>query len=567
MIKKLCFLVIFYSYPFLSFAQDCDTPNAHSFLNGNLIRANIRTGGDLFWDGNDAAYFTDFDLVAENNSSTIFCAGLWLGGLDEGGNLHLTAQSYGASSNIDYSPGPLNPFDGTPYYIFCPYFDKVWKVSKEDIENHLDDFLDNNQIDNPISSIFQWPGNGNPFSFEYNLVFVVDSEQGWAPFFDQNNDGIYDPSEGDYPHPSGVIPNLHPAEMTWCVFHDNRPHLQTAGLPLKVEVQLTAWSFDCNDQYILRNTVFTSHKIINRSQQNYDSLKVGMFVDLSIGCYLDDLIGSAPELNTFFAYNGDEADGNNNSCNSGVAVYMETPPVQTVTFLNQSMAKFIYINNGSVSSGPQGTTDPATYQEFHHLLNGRWKDGSPLTEGGEGYHSLGLETNFAFPDPPNDIEGWSMQTAYLSPTDLRGLGILEFETLEPGEAIQMDIGYMTIRRPNFSILENVNRLYYDVPILQQMYNQQFNNYCEGVFTSTELPDNEVIITVYPNPVRDKFHITSNGSSIDFVELLNNKGVSLIKAIPDQGGNLFLSLADLPVGLFFLKVVTDKGWLTRKIIKQ
>lgn len=87
--------------------------------------------------------------------------------------------------------------------------------------------------------------------------------------------------------------------------------------------------------------------------------------------------------------------------------------------------------------------------------------------------------------------------------------------------------------------------------------------CTGIDLSTK--DFEIIqeISVFPNPAKDYFTITlENGISIDFVEIYTMQGqlvqISNTSNVKVQG---------LPKGLYLLKVQTNKGIASTKIMKE
>lgn len=90
-------------------------------------------------------------------------------------------------------PGPFSDQGSINYK-----YNKVWSVKKWEIQSTINDYEDNQQIDNiPSLNILTWPGNKNPLSLE--LDGLDWNENNYAPFYDRNNDGIYNPFEGDYP--------------------------------------------------------------------------------------------------------------------------------------------------------------------------------------------------------------------------------------------------------------------------------------------------------------------------------------------------------------------------------
>lgn len=445
----------------------CEPPENMSDLFGNEIQARITTGGDLFWDGSDGQFRI---TSAPGMPSTIFAEGLWLGGVDAAGNLKLAAQTYGrASGETDYAPGPrpfIDPVDATT----CANWDRTWSVRRYEIEAHRADFEDNGNIEFPIAAILEWSGKGNPF-FEPVLGFPLpNDEHGLAPFADTDGDGIYNPMAGDYPALEGV--SIIPSQIVWSVFNDSGvAHTQSQGNHLDVEVQRTAWSVECNDNFLDRS-VFINYKIINRGADPLDSLYLAIWTDFDLGCYTDDYLGSAPEQNAFFVYNQTNTD--QTPCPFGVGSFGENPPVQSTVILSHPLNSYIYYNN---SSALPGTSDPSGILDFYHFMNGIWGDGTPMTVGGTGYMSSEEETAFAFHDDPNDPEGWSMLTEELASGDLRGIGSVQLGELEPNESVKIATARLYTRVPGNDFLENVSAMYGELDALHEAYANGFDNAC------------------------------------------------------------------------------------------
>jgi hypothetical protein len=92
------------------------------------------------------------------------------------------------------------------------------------------------------------------------------------------------------------------------------------------------------------------------------------------------------------------------------------------------------------------------------FLNGEFRDGMPLTFGNDGYGGT-TPTSHAFPDDPNDPDGWSMQS-WISPTqDRRVIGSTYWETLEAGESRSLATAWTFHQNPNSNYLQNVSQMY------------------------------------------------------------------------------------------------------------
>ncbi|MEL6659655.1 MAG: T9SS type A sorting domain-containing protein [Bacteroidota bacterium] len=457
----------------LSAQGDCEAPNLGrgAFLHANNLRALYAATGSQYWDGHNSQFTFD---SAEGSFPTIFAQGLWIGGFDPAGNIKLSATSYGVSSNEhDYYPGPLDATGATSSEV-CSNYDRAWSVFRYQIEAHLADFADNGVIDNPDPAILGWPARGNPeFSAIYGFE-LPNTIYGLAPFWDSDADGVYEPLDGEYP-----IQDRHeiiPEQMVWTIFNNQGNVQSDSGSPFSIptEVQCLAWALDCTDDDLLNNSIFTSYRFIHRGVEVHDSVAIGLWTDFDLGCFTDDFLGSAPDLNTYFAYNQDNND--DISCAPGGVGFGVDPPVQAITFLNQDLAKFIYAENTVV--GNPGSTSPATAIEYYSYLRGIFRDGTPMTFGGTGYNPGSQDiVDHIFPSDPNDPEAWSALSALTNPGDRRSVASMYADSWAPGQVLELDVVHSFHRSPGANFIENVTEMYANVNSLQSLYDDNFSDLC------------------------------------------------------------------------------------------
>jgi hypothetical protein len=69
--------------------------------------------------------------------------------------------------------------------------------------------------------------------------------------------------------------------------------------------------------------------------------------------------------------------------------------------------------------------------------------------------------------------------------------------------------------------------------------------------------------IYPNPTRDKLFIKNINSEITAISLFNVTGTLM----PVKMNNSELDLSDCPPGIYFLRIETDSGTMTKKIMKE
>jgi hypothetical protein len=82
-------------------------------------------------------------------------------------------------------------------------------------------------------------------------------------------------------------------------------------------------------------------------------------------------------------------------------------------------------------------------------------------------------------------------------------------------------------------------------------------------TSIEPIEND-IIKIYPNPTAGELRITNYESRIESIEIfdvLGNCQLSIVNC------PLILDISHLPIGTYFVRLQTDKGLITKKVVKN
>jgi hypothetical protein len=576
----------------IGFSQvNCPEPSAHANINANNINAKISNGGYLFR-GNDVGNgdnYGAFQVPYANSESpaTIFAAGLWLGGytgLPNNPILKMSSVDYGSGSD-GYFPGPLTDV-GTIGVDTCTNWNKIWTVTKAEIEAHILDIEDNGVIDNPISSILGFPCKGNDNFFDVNGFDLPDestSSQGFALFVDNvdpsglipNEIDVYEPHLGDFPTPirGGVDGPVIPSQMSWCVFNDLR-----STSPGRLEIQLTTWAVEDSNTPVLDNTIFTSYRIINRGQDPIDSFHVGVWLDFDLGCPTDDFIGSDPCLNTFYAYNQDLVDGGaNGDCPAGISTYGIEPPVQAVTFLGTKMDHFMAYNNAAINNPPLATTSPTTPTEYFNYLSGSWKDGTPLTEGGSGYNPMSSDSaDHAFPGNPNNLTEWSMESTLSSGGDVRAIASTSQDdlgfpdlidmSLSPQEILETTIAWSFHQGNGYDRLENVDLMLAEVEQLGDWYEDRLGYVprCEEISSNNNI-DFGKNISLFPNPNNGTFELDFPHGEISQVQVFDVSGKLIWEKIEAVENSVTIYLQNIANGIYFLKGKTAEGVFYKKIV--
>ena len=83
-------------------------------------------------------------------------------------------------------------------------------------------------------------------------------------------------------------------------------------------------------------------------------------------------------------------------------------------------------------------------------------------------------------------------------------------------------------------------------------------------SSWENKNNELNISLYPNPAFNKLNIETPSASE--IEILNIQG-QLIKRIAANENNTSIDISAFAKGMYFIKVKTEKGLVVKKFVKE
>ena len=78
-------------------------------------------------------------------------------------------------------------------------------------------------------------------------------------------------------------------------------------------------------------------------------------------------------------------------------------------------------------------------------------------------------------------------------------------------------------------------------------------------------ETNVNIEIYPNPVSDKLTIEAD-EALQSVEVYDMMG-ALVMSLKDQADKVELSVGDLTIGTYFVRMATQSGVATRKFVKK
>ena len=159
--------------------------------------------------------------------------------------------------------------------------------------------------------------------------------------------------------------------------------------------------------------------------------------------------------------------------------------------------------------------------------------------------------DISWTQPDNSADAWRIT--------FRKLG-LAFDTLD-------------VNTPSYSFtnLEATSR--YVVRIYANCGNNNYSTAYVTTFTTLEEPDStgivdylDQIVTVYPNPTDGKIMVQNNHSLIQDVEVYDAFGKMLF-AIKVDDNTAMLNMTDYAAGMYFARISTSEGVITKRFIKK
>lgn len=522
----------------LLFGNGIIAQSNNAIINANNIRTIMHSTGQLFWDFNEAQFQVPYTDI--NSPSAIFAGGLWMGGIGPNGDIRLASTTYENQTESVYIPGLSDANID---------LNKVWKVTSQEVNALIQDASDGS-IDNPIpTDILDWPGAGSTGLDNIDAARL-------APFVDTDNDGIYNPQVGDYP---AVFVNgefVIPDELLFTIFQPNDDNF--VNVPA-LDVHSIMYAFRGESDDALSNSLFLQQKIISREQEDLSDFRFSYFIDADLGCHTDDYVGCDVTRNSMITYNADDVDGNNGTCEGGINTY-DDPPVISLTLLNKPMSYFSYFNNAGINNPAPATTDPSIPQEEYALMGSIWRDGVPLTNGGDGYDPASTDVvSHAFPGDPNNTSEWSMFSEGLPLNDPRTLTTNEVGTLSPDQIVVFDAVINFANCPGY--LSDITKVKENIDELQQIYDDSF----EQISSTQEstISVNEVLL--YPNPSTGKVFLKSE-IIFDSYLIKDINGATLAKGNQQGINEIDINLGS---GFYLLELLSENGkkYLGKLVIQK
>ena len=453
-------------FSLLSIANLISQTFASYFLQSNNVRTNFTNQAIVNF--NDRLNAENANWLAPNNpylkTSMIYTSQIILCG--ENANQKLGCSSY--LYNYDYLPGPYFSLKDAPNTKEIAEFNKVWATNKTDILAHKTDFSTDKKIDKKLTSIYSWPGRGNPHFESYNQFKIKVANYPLAPFHDEDQDGIYDPDQGDYPWIDPINKDVPPDQLLWTMFHSDAPNLIA-------EFGITSYVYYCPENDFLHNTAFHSISVSHKDEAfgNLTKAYLGVFTDNDLGCYADDYIGCLPQKNMSFWYNMDALDGDSiGNCINNIVSYKKNIPAGSLLFLNRKLDALTPFFNQGIANFPDLITPNKNSFEYFNVMQGLTRNGKQVIN-----PTTNQPSSHWFSGNPNDKNQWSMRTENLPEIDSRFLSSNSINTLELNKTVRLDFAYSFHHHKDSNHIQNVNLAIQNCDKIQSIYDNKFSLVC------------------------------------------------------------------------------------------
>lgn len=501
------------------------TQTATKVIDVNNVKARITNAGPLFFDGTSSV----FAVPKTGNKNSVFTASPWIGGMHNG-QLHMMAETY-RQSGKDVQQGPVAAtYPGS----HLTYWNRIWSVSKTELQA-FKAALQLSQIPDTATfrDIYQWPARGN--------VIGGDTTREYAPFADLNNNHRYEPLLGDYPAIKGD-------QCMYVIMNDDIPaHTESAGVPLKFEIHRMVYAYSMPGA--VDNTLFVDYKVINKAGISYDSLLFSSFVDFDLGQWDDDYVGTDTSRNMIYAFNGDPDD-------NAPMGYGTTPPAQACVILNRKLVSSMYYNN---TNAPV-TGNPTRATDFYNYMQGKWRTGGEKHAGDSGFSTTAPITPFSFGGDPCTNTGWWEGGAGLPPGDRRMVGTTELFSIAPDQALDVTMAFVYAGATSGDNIASVCALKSAVDTVTAFYKKGLPN--TGLL---EDKPQSVSFSLYPNPAKQTVTIEGMDLKNATVTIYDITGKQLKAVTMQQSENI--SVSDLHAGIYFVRVSSEKGTATKRLIVE
>lgn len=522
-----------------------------AFLDVNNVKALVNSNGRLF--NFDAEHYY-FEIPKDSGTNTIFEMDLMIGGKNSSGITYLNMDRY----NTDelWKAGPLDTTDAINDSV-ADFYQRVWNVLRAEIEYHRQHWWEAGYT--IPEAILNWPAHGDQaLNFAKNL----------APYIDENNNGIYDPQNGDYPFIKG--------DQAIFFICNNPVNPISSIQSMGIEIHGMMYAFNCAVNSLFNTSAFLDLKVINRSNTSFHEAFFGAFVDTDIGGSKDDYVGCFVDLQSMYGINGDSID---ESCD-GAMGYYDYPPAQGITLLKgpkadlndgidnnfnntidesgETIGLTSFIANMANENIPPSLED--VISDYYAKMRGLITDSQSLKWN---YDSTSAECKYEYPgtsDPnwigtggiPQTPTNWSEYTMGNMPNERRSVMSSGPFTFNQGDSKDITLAFVYAQKDGDEFFEVSDLLHYQIEKLFEYYAAD-SVPCGGSFSGIQTPNTPIGFEIFPNPASELVNISIDANyTTGSLQIFSISG-QLMSNIPIYNNQTSILVSCLPQGIYLVRL--------------
>lgn len=541
----------------------------------NNVNALINPDGRLFNDGDNPRY----KVPKSGNVNSMYNHALMIGGKDENGWIRFSSTVITANSFI---AGPYtNIYDSN----YLSSWNHVWKINKSTIDSFI---LYRNNPNYQLPSIIQnWPAHGDVSKGQNYYL---------APFYDENNDGVYMPADGDYPLIKGD-------QAIWLVINDGQNRFGTSiTKALNIQVQIMIYAYKCPMVESVNNSIFIEYTIENSSSFKLTDTYIGLFNDFDLGDNYDDLVGTEVMKSSVYAYNAFDTDSK----------YGNLPPAMAMTILkgiemdsNSLDDPYTDVNaqllcgfssngrnfgNGILDDERYGITSSLSEEMYiqniylegeaaYYSLTAKKADGTPFYyyKNLHGIGGNGQFSKFQYPGNSDSFDWGTNCIPIIGPkywTDSLNVNYYDAKisscmgpfTLNKNQKKKFEIALIWAQSQTGNAQSSLSEL---MGAIKQIY----QNPILPCSTLTEINEKDVLeeneeLILYPNPVDQHLNILFQVNNTNpLCSIYSISGELLLSEVLSSGKTHSIDLNKLSAGMYIIIIQSNDKVISKKFIKE
>lgn len=528
-----------------------------------------------------------------SDAGTIYAANMWLAGLTPDGQLKAAVETFQAQGQGFY-PGPLTLGTAEVSQTTMEEYDQVFLANSEDVETHMAYFeaVANNTVATEFPDgytipewMFGWPAHGD---------YTINQALYLAQFHDYNLDGLYNPSDGDYPLFCGD-------KCAYVIFNDRGGVSSIGAQPIGIEVHLMVYGFENTGDPTLKNTIFLKYKIINRGTQTLSDSYFGKWIDFDIGSSIDDYVATDVKRSAIFGYNGDSMD----EATSSSSGYGEDLAAQGMVILAGPWLDADGTDNPLPDTEYSGVTDsygayghgfddgytdnerfglssslyynigsnpifgdPNNAIAHYNYMRSTWQNGAHVIYGGNGVSGAGvqdIEASYFFPNETDplltgtggiEVDSWTEITSGNPAGDRRMVAACGPFTLQPGAEHTVDIAYVFAQKSQSDNNDEIGLLQFRMQQAKHLFNLFLVDCANAEGLPTNIAETAIIapFSMFPNPAEDQLQLSTTNREAQTLQIFSSNGQVVLEVkLPAHISNHQLDISALSAGVYFVKM--------------